>query len=150
MFEKIKNYLKTYFRNYCLMMGAMSLPALVIDRIWENSDSRFFWLVFAFSAIVPILSVIYEFFNFFGEYVIWRRIIFFVIITAVLMVFSWNMDIIDSIPVLLLGIGCCTVVGVPLLIILGIRDKKKAEELNAKLQEYKKRTLGQNSMDKVS
>ena len=150
MFVKIKNYLKTYFRNYCLMMGAMSLPALVIDRIWENSDSRFFWLVFAFSAIVPVLNVIYDSFNWFSENMILRRIVFFVIIVTVLMVFSWNMEIIDSIPVLLLGIGCCTVVGVPLMIVLGIRDRKHAETLNAKLQEYKNRSLGQNSIDKVS
>ncbi len=141
--------IKSYFRNYCLMMGTMSIPALVIDLIWENSDSRFFWLVFAFSAIVPILNVIYEHFNFFSEKIILRRIVFFVIIVAVLMIFSWNMDIINTVPVLLMAIGCSTVVGIPLMILLGIHDKKRAEELNAKLQEYKNRTVKQD-MNKVS
>lgn len=145
MFDKIKSY----FRNYCLMMGTMSIPALIIDLIWENSDSRFFWLVFVFSAIVPILNVIYESFNFFSEKIILRRIVFFVIIVAVLMIFSWNMDIINTVPILLMAIGCSTVVGVPLMVLLGIQDKKRAEELNAKLQEYKNRTVKQD-MNKVS
>ncbi|MBQ2880641.1 MAG: hypothetical protein IJE40_00080 [Clostridia bacterium] len=145
MLDKIKSY----FRNYCLMMGTMSIPALVIDLIWENSDSRFFWLVFAFSAIVPILNVVYESFNFFSEKIILRRIVFFIIIVAVLMIFSWNMDIINTVPILLMAIGCSTVVGIPLMILLGIQDKKRAEELNAKLQEYKNRTVKQN-MNKVS
>lgn len=145
MFDKIK----AYFRSYCLMMGTMSIPALVIDLVWENSDSRFFWLVFAFSAIVPILDVIYESINFFREKIILRRIVFFVIIVAVLMVFSWNLGIINTVPVLLMGIGCCAVIGIPLMILMGIQDKKRAEELNAKLQEYKNRTIKQ-SMDKVS
>ncbi len=145
MLDKIKSY----FRNYCLMMGTMSIPALVIDLIWENSDSRFFWLVFVFSAIVPILNVIYESFNFFSEKIILRRIVFFVIIVAVLMIFSWNMDIINTVPILLMAIGCSTVVGVPLMVLLGIQDKKRAEELNAKLQEYKNRTVKQD-MNKVS
>ena len=145
MLDKIKSY----FRNYCLMMGTMSIPALIIDLIWENSDSRFFWLVFVFSAIVPILNVIYESFNFFSEKIILRRIVFFVIIVAVLMIFSWNMDIINTVPILLMAIGCSTVVGVPLMVLLGIQDKKRAEELNAKLQEYKNRTVKQD-MNKVS
>ena len=127
----------------------MSIPALVIDLIWENSDSRFFWLVFAFSAIVPILNVIYESIHFFNEKIILRRIVFFIIIVAVLMIFSWNMDIIDTVPMLFIAIGCCIVVGVPLMILLGIHDKKRAEELNEKLQEYKNHTIKQN-MNKVS
>ena len=131
------------------MMGTMSIPALIIDLIWENSDSRFFWLVFVFSAIVPILNVIYESFNFFSEKIILRRIVFFVIIVAVLMIFSWNMDIINTVPILLMAIGCSTVVGVPLMVLLGIQDHKRAEELNAKLQEYKNRTVKQD-MNKVS
>ena len=141
--------LKTYFRSYCFMMGTMSIPALVIDLIWENSDSRFFWLVFAFSAIVPILNVIYESIHFFNEKIILRRIVFFVIIVAVLMIFSWNMDIINTVPVLLMGIGCCVVIGVPLMVLLSIQDKKRADKLNEKLQEYKNRTVKQN-MNKVS
>ncbi len=145
MLDKIK----AYFRSYCLMMGTMSIPALIIDLIWENSDSRFFWLVFAFSAIVPILDIIYESINFFREKIILRRIVFFIIIVAVLMVFSWNLGIINTVPVLLMGVGCCAVIGTPLMILLGIQDKKRAEELNAKLQEYKNRTIKQ-SMDKVS
>lgn len=140
MLDKIK----AYFRNYCLMMGIMSIPALVIDLIWENGDSRFFWLVFAFSAIVPILNVLYESLNFLKEKIILRRIVFFVIIVAVLMIFSWNLGIINTVPFLLLGIGCSAVVGIPLIIILGIRDKKYAQDLNAKLQEYKNRTINQN------
>ena len=131
------------------MMGTMSIPALVIDLIWENSDSRFFWLVFAFSAIVPILNVIYESIHFFNEKIILRRIVFFVIIVAVLMIFSWNMDIINTVPVLLMGIGCCVVIGVPLMVLLSIQDKKRADKLNEKLQEYKNRTVKQN-MNKVS
>ena len=145
MLDKIKSY----FRNYCLMMGTMSIPALVIDLIWKNSDSRFFWLVFAFSAIVPVLNVVYESFNFLSEKVILRRIVFFVIIVTVLMIFSWNMEIINTVPILLMAIGCCAVIGIPLMILLGVQDKKRAEELNEKLQEYKNRTIKQ-SINKVS
>ncbi|MBE6891616.1 MAG: hypothetical protein E7481_06275 [Ruminococcaceae bacterium] len=146
MLDKIK----AYFRSYCLMMGTMSIPALVIDLIWENSDSRFFWLVFVFSAIVPILDVIYESINFFREKIILRRIVFFIIIVAVLMIFSWNLGIIDTVPMLLIGIGCCSVVGIPAMVLLGIQDKKRAEELNAKLQEYKNRTIKQNIDNKTA
>ena len=140
MLDKIKSY----FRSYCLMMGTMSIPALIIDLIWKDSDSRFFWLVFAFSAIVPVLNVLYESINFFKEKIILRRIVFYIIIVAVLMIFSWNLDIIETVPVLLMGIGCFAVIGIPLMVLLGIHDKKDAEALNAKLQEYKKRTVKQN------
>ena len=140
MLDKIK----VYFKSYCMMMGTMSIPALIIDLVWKNSDSRFFWLVFVFSAIVPILDVIYESINFFREKIILRRIVFFIIIVAVLMIFSWNLGIINTVPVLLMGIGCCAVIGIPAMVFLGIQDKKRAEELNAKLQEYKNRTVKQN------
>ena len=140
MLDKIKSY----FRSYCLMMGTMSIPALIIDLIWKDSDSRFFWLVFAFSATVPVLNVLYDSINFFKEKIILRRIVFYIIIVSVLMIFSWNLGIIENTYVLLMGIGCFAVIGIPLMVLLGIHDKKDAEALNAKLQEYKKRTVKQN------
>lgn len=145
MIEKFR----TYFKNYCLMMGIMSLPALIIDKIWENSDSRFFWLIFVFSAVVPIINMIYESFNFFGESVILRRIIFFVIIVSVLMLLSWLMNIIDNVPFLLLGIGCCSAVGIPLIVLLGLIDKRKTRKLNERLREYKTQTFSKNNADAI-
>lgn len=137
MFSKIKDKLKSYFKSYCLMMGIMSFPVLIVDLISKQIDYRLLWLVFAFSAIIPVLNVIYESVNIFREKIILRRVVFFIIIVTIMMTFSWNMGIIDNIIVLLSGIGGCVVVGIPTLLVLGYKDKKRGEELDAMLQRYK-------------
>lgn len=132
IFEK----LKAFFRTLFFLIGVMTVPILVLDRILPQTDFTLLWWAVVFSVILTAIDSLFDWIPVFHEKVLLKRISFFIVIIAALMGSSWLMGIITTLPVLIYGIVGCLIAAVPATIYLSWADKKNADKLNDILRQY--------------
>lgn len=136
MLQKIINKLGLFFRTLFFILGIMVLPILVLDLLVAQTNYIMLWWSLLFSTILAAIDVIFDEVPIFREKLMLKRIVFFILLTAVAMGTSWIMKIITTIPILLSGIAGCAIVIIPVTLYLYRVEKKKAALLNESLREY--------------
>lgn len=136
MKKNILQKLRLFLRTLFFLIGIMTVPILVLDRILPQKDFTMLWWAVVFSVILTAIDSIFDWIPVFREKLLLKRISFFIVFIAALMGSSWLMGIVDTLPVLIYGIIGCLIAAVPATIYLSWTDKKKADKLNDILRRY--------------
>lgn len=132
IFEKLKLFLRTLF----FLIGIMTVPVLVLDRILPQTDFTMLWWAVVFSVLLTAIDSLFDWIPVFREKLLLKRISFFIVIIAALVGSSWLMGIITTLPVLIYSIVGCLIAAVPATVYLSWSDKKNADKLNDILRQY--------------
>ena len=85
MKKNILQKLRLFLRTLFFLIGIMTVPILVLDRILPQKDFTMLWWAVVFSVILTAIDSIFDWIPVFREKLLLKRIFFFIVFIAALM-----------------------------------------------------------------